>query len=397
MIRRTWCRVIGLALVAAAAVAVLDLHAIGIGSQAAGTPGAVVPGKDWERVEKPEAIGYSSARLDAVRGWLQSLDTTSAIVVVGGRALFTYGDQAHLSYLASVRKSVLAMLYGKYVENGTIKLNTTLEALEFTDVGGLLPRELEATVEDLITARSGVYHLASNSGDDTASAPPRGSQRHGTYFLYNNWDFNAAGGAFEKLTGRDIYDALETDLARPLGMQDFNRGVQRKTGDAKASQFLAYHMHLSVRDMARIGLLMHRGGSWGDRQIVSRDWVRRISSLVTPVNEMNPPRHRALGSGERWGYGYLWWVWDAPNSPGPFQGAYTGMGAGGQYITILPALDMVVAHKTDTQQPSPHGPTGRRRAVTSAEYHATLKMLIAARCPGGRCVGQAEVMPTSRN
>ncbi|MBM3957560.1 MAG: serine hydrolase, partial [Gemmatimonadetes bacterium] len=275
--------------------------------------------------------------------------------------------------------------YGKYVENGTISLSKTFGELQFTDIGGLMPRELEATVEQVITARSGVYHPASNSGDDTASAPPRGSQRPGAYFLYNNWDFNAAGAIFEKLTGRDIYDALQTDLAEPIGMQDFDRARQRKSGDAKVSQHLAYHMWLSVRDMARIGLLMARGGEWAGRQVVSREWVRRISSLVTPFHEMNPPNQRALGTGNRWGYGYMWWVWDAPNSPGSFQGAYTGRGAGGQFITVLPQLDMVVAHKTDTSQPVPTASGQRSRAVSGTEYDAILRMVIATRCPGGRC------------
>lgn len=347
--------------------------------------GAAFPGRDWERIEKPESIGYSSARLQALRAWLQSIDTTGLMVAVGGRSLFEYGDLTRLSYLASVRKSILAMLYGKYVENGTIPLGRTLRELEFTDVGGLMPQELEATIEDLLTARSGVYHQASNAGDDTASAPPRGSQPHGAYFLYNNWDFNAAGAVFEKLTGREIYDALETDLARPIGMQDFDRSAQKKSGDTTRSQYLAYHVWLSTRDMARVGLLMARGGDWSGKAIVSREWARRISGVVTPVNEMNPPRHRSLGTGNRWGYGYLWWVWDAPNSPGPFEGAYTGMGAGGQYITVLPELDMVVAHKTDTRDPSPHGPGERRRSVSLTEYDAALRLLIAARCPGGRC------------
>src|SRR5262245_16224898 len=172
----------------------------------------VFPGKEWERIEKPESAGYSSARLQALRSWLQSLDTTAMIVSVGGRSLFEYGDLTHQSYLASVRKSVLAILYGKYVENGTINLDKTLRELEFADVGGLSPQELNAKIEHLITARSGVYHLASNPGDSTDSAPPRSSQRPGTYYLYNNWDFNAAGAVFEKLTKRDIYDALESDL-----------------------------------------------------------------------------------------------------------------------------------------------------------------------------------------
>ncbi|HEY7547833.1 MAG TPA: serine hydrolase, partial [Blastocatellia bacterium] len=329
----------------------------------------------------PESVGYSSIRLQSLRAWVQSLDTTAMMVVVGGRSLFEYGDLTHLSYLASVRKSMLAILYGKYVENGAIPLNKTLRELEFTDVGGLQPREQEATIEHLLTARSGVYHLASNPGDSTDSAPPRNSQRPGTYFLYNNWDFNAAGAVFEKLTKRDIYDALETDLARPIGMQDFDRARQRKSGDATRSQHMAYHMWLSTRDMARVGLLMAKEGEWAGHQVVSREWTRRITSLVTPINEMNPPSLRALGTGYRWGYGYLWWVWDAPNSPGEFAGAYTGMGAYGQYITVLPQLGMVIAHKTDPEQISPHA-SGRRRNVTLREYDSILRMLIAARCPG---------------
>jgi CubicO group peptidase (beta-lactamase class C family) len=375
--------------IAAALAVALGLQPLaGQSPAAAPAQNRVVPGADWVRVQSPESVGYSSARLQAVRAFVQSLDTTSMLVSVGGRSLLEYGDLAHLSYLASVRKSVLAILYGKYVENGTIPLNKTLRELEFTDVGGLLPSELDATIEQVITARSGVYHPASNSGDDTGSAPPRGSQRPGTYQLYNNWDFNAAGAIFEKLTGRDIYDALETDLARPIGMQDFDRARQQKSGDATRSQHLAYHMWLSARDMARVGLLMLRQGEWAGRQLVSRDWIRRISSLVTPLNEMNPPRNRALGTGLRWGYGYMWWVWDAPNSPGPYKGAFTGIGAGGQYITVLPELDMVVAHKTDMEQPPTYAPGGnRRRSVTGPEADAILRMLIAARCPGGRCEG----------
>jgi len=347
-------------------------------------PGRVFPGESWERIEKPESAGFSSVRLEALRGWVKSLDTTALVVVVGGRSLVEYGDLAHLSYLASVRKSVLAMLYGKYVEEGKIPLHKTLKEIGLTDHGGLLPIEQQATVEHLITARSGIYHAASNAGDDTRSAPPRGSQRPGTYYLYNNWDFNAAGAVFEKLTGRDIYDALESDLAGPIGMQDFNRSKQQKTGDLKVSMHPAYHMWLSARDMARLGLLMLREGEWNGRQIVSKEWVQRITSLVTPFHEMNPPYQRQLGAPRRWGYGYMWWVWDAPNSQGPLVGAYSGMGAGGQFITVLPRLDMVIAHKTDTAQPSPHGASKRTRSVTGAQYDAILQMLYASYC-GGNC------------
>jgi CubicO group peptidase (beta-lactamase class C family) len=314
---------------------------------------------------------------------MASLDTTGMLVSVGGRSLFEYGDLTHLSYLASARKSVLALLYGRYVENGTIPLDRTLRDLSFTDVGGLLPRELDATIGHLLSARSGVYHPASNGGDDLARAPARGSQTPGAHFLYNNWDFNAAGAIFEKLTGRDIYDALEADLARPLGMEDFDRGRQRKNGNAGASQHLAYPMWLSTRDMARVGVLALRGGRWGDRPIVPSNWIRRTTSIVTRHEEMNTPLAESPASADRWGYGLLWWVWDAPNAPGPFDGAFTAWGVGGQYMTVLPKLDMVVAHKVDTQ--APRGSGQRAPAVTSAQYHAILRMLVAARCATSDC------------
>jgi hypothetical protein len=68
-------------------------------------------------------VGYSTARLQALRGWLQSPDTTAMMVSVGGRSLFENGDLTHQSHLASVRKSVLAILYGKYVESGKSQLD----------------------------------------------------------------------------------------------------------------------------------------------------------------------------------------------------------------------------------------------------------------------------------
>jgi len=294
------------------------------------------------------------------------------MIVVGGRSLFTYGDLTHLSYLASGRKSILSLLYGRQVENHTIDLGRTLSDLKFTDVGSLLPQELDATVQHLLTARSGVYHPASNGGDDLAHAPPRGSQRPGARFLYNNWDFNAAGAVFERLAHRDIYDALETELARPLEMQDFDRAQQVKNGNLAASQHPAYPIVLSTRDMARVGLLALRGGRWGDRELVPAEWVKRTTTLVTPFAEMDQAFEDSPPTVGRWGYGYLWWVWDALTPTDPLAGAFTAWGVGGQYITVVPKLDMVIAHKTDT---------AGRKAVTARQYDAVLRMILAAKTP----------------
>jgi CubicO group peptidase (beta-lactamase class C family) len=120
--------------------------------------------------------------------------------------------------------------------------------------------------------------------------------------------------------------------------------------------------------MARIGLLMLRDGNWAGRQIVPRDWARRISRVVTPVSEMNPAKRRTEG----FGYGYLWWVWDGDRARGAYEGAYTGMGAGGQFITVIPTLDLVVAHKTDF--------SGGKPTVSRDDYLSLVDRLVAAYC-----------------
>jgi CubicO group peptidase (beta-lactamase class C family) len=341
-------------------------------------PAPIYPGAQWMQASDVRPYGFSASGLAALTPLLQSLDTTALMVVVDGAVVYEYGDVSTVSYLASCRKSILAILYGKYVASGRIRLDQTLAELGVDDVGGLLPVERSATIDDLLTARSGIFHPASYLGDATSSAPPRGSQKPGHYYIYNNWDFNAAGGVFEQVTGKGIYEELG-ELAGQLQMQDFDLRRQKKEGDATRSHFLGYPINLSTRDMARVAYLMLRNGNWKGRQIVPKDWIGTITSLVTPVSEINPPFWRGYAEGSMWGYGRLWWVWDDHNLLGPFAGAYTGWGVSGQFITVLPSLRMAIAHKTVPGKDA----SGRRRDVTVMQYQAVLMHIIAASAMGG--------------
>lgn len=337
--------------------------------RAQGPSSSVYPGATWEYVQPEQLanLGWSRDKLRELTAYIRDESNTTGLVVVDrGRVVYRYGDIEELSYVASVRKSILAMLYGYWVENGAIDLDRTLESLGIDDIGGLLPIEKQATIRHVITARSGVYHPASYSGDDLAEAPPRGSQKPGSYMLYSNWDFNVAGFIFEKLTGRDIYDELQAQLAIPLQFEDWDRSAQHKEGDLTISKYPAYPIWISTRDMARIGYLMLREGNWNGRQVISRDWAREIVRVVTPVHEMNPARRKD----GYLGYGYMWWVWDGPKAVGPFKGAYTAVGAVGQWITVIPQLDLVVAHKT-------HNIYGRRTQTES--WERILEYLVEAK------------------
>jgi hypothetical protein len=111
-------------------------------------------GSSWQFQVDPETVGYSVEKLAEIDAYVETLSTDAIVVILRGQVLWEYGDTTRLSYLASVRKSILAMLYGNYVENGTIDLDLTLADLGMDDVQGLLPIEKRAAVKDLIAARS---------------------------------------------------------------------------------------------------------------------------------------------------------------------------------------------------------------------------------------------------
>jgi hypothetical protein len=65
---------------------------------------------------------------------LKTQKTTALHVSVSGREIFEYGDVRRTSKVASVRKSVLAMLYGNYVVSGKIELDKNVVQLGLEDV-----------------------------------------------------------------------------------------------------------------------------------------------------------------------------------------------------------------------------------------------------------------------
>lgn len=306
----------------------------------------VFPDRVWHRASESEAKAWQNEKAEAFHEYLvDSTKITGLMIVHKGKVVFDYGDLEELSYIASIRKSVLSILYGQYVEDGTIRLNKTIKELGIDDVEGILPIEQTATIQDIISARSGVYHPEGYPGGMQEYAPERGSVEPGTHWLYSNWDFNVAGHIFEQETGKNIYDEVERQLANPLHMQDWDRSIQQKQGNTSISKYLAYPMWFSTRDMARLGLLMLNKGKWKDVQVISASWVDEMLTSRTSHEELNKNVPVFHGTGVNYGYGYMWWLWQDVSDP-RFEGAYSAKGAMGQNITVYPAIETVLVFKT---------------------------------------------------
>jgi CubicO group peptidase (beta-lactamase class C family) len=303
------------------------------------------------------------------------------MVVSRGHVIFQYGDLALVSKVASVRKSVLDLLFAVEEQKG-LKLwdylNQNVVQLGLEDKTPFLDIEKHATLEQIMMSRSGIY-IHSGNGDQEKIVPQRGSFYSGTHWFYNNWDFDAAGIAFEKITHQDIFDALRDDLAIPLRFQDFDRSRQKKNFVPNSTHF-EYATYLSTRDLARLGLFALYSGTWGKTSWGNPDFIHYSTYPTTHFTDMGEP-FASPGQTARWGYGILWWPWDAPPYPGdiisgPYQGAFSAMGTGGQYITVFPSQNLVVAHKVNIDKDD-------QRSVSASTYMTILDMVLDAKCSGG--------------
>jgi CubicO group peptidase (beta-lactamase class C family) len=339
--------------------------------------GYVLPGIDWARAT-PDSEGFSATRLEALRAFLKTHQTDAMMIVSRGRVIFEYGDTSLVSKVASVRKSVLDLLFAveakKGLDLGSVTGQTVVQ-LGLEDKVPFVEPEPHATLEQLMMSRSGIYIPSGNTGQEKIE-PKRGSAYPGTRFFYNNWDFDAAGIAFEKVTHQDIFDAMRDDLAIPLRFQDFDRARQKKNYGTTTNHF-EYATYLSTRDMARLGLFALRSGAWGKTIWGDPGLIQFSTYPTTHFNEIGD-WYWSPGWTGRWGYGILWWAWDAPKYPGdimtgPYQGAFSAMGAGGQYITVFPLNDIVVVHKVNIDQ-------DETRNVSGPTYMTILDLVLDAKC-----------------
>jgi CubicO group peptidase (beta-lactamase class C family) len=300
---------------------------------------SVVPGADWQQLKSSEQAGWSADKLEGIHQYVEEIGSTSAMIVQHGVVVEAWGDVAHKSNLHSCRKSLLSALIGIAVAEGKIHLDDTLEKLGLDDKPpSLTPEEKQAKVRDLLEARSGIYHptVYETKGMEEGK-PPRGSHAPGTFWYYNNWDFNALGFIYEQAMGMRIFDAFYQKIAQPIGMQDFRpRDGQYITG--RDTRFPAYVFDMSARDFARFGLLYLHHGEWKGVQVVPRDWV---AASTHPYSNT-----------ESGGYGYLWWTGDSASGERaeiPFpRGSFWAEGHLGQYAVVVPALDLVIVNRVDS-------------------------------------------------
>lgn len=304
-------------------------------------------GVTFEKKAITDSSYFTKEKFNEVDTYLkEESETTSMLVLENSKIVYEYGDVSEISTLGDAKISILSLLFGKYVENGAINLQETIGENNINDFIGLLPIEKQATIENLLTSTSGVLYSDIERRNFTIfERKERGSVKPGEYFTFNNWDYNVASHILEKKSGNNFHTELEQQLAIPLAFEDWNIKNQSKNY-TKNSQFDTYQTHLSTRDMAKIGQLMLQEGNWNGKQLISKDWIQKITSSVIPIDTVRVRIGGDISSPLQETYGYLWWGFDRFYDNPDFEGAYTAWDLTGQFITVIPKQNVVIAHKT---------------------------------------------------
>ena len=290
------------------------------------------PAEHWLSAD-PSSGEWTAENQAALEEYGRANNPTAVMIVRAGHVLAQYGDVAAKVNLRSVRKSILGALYGIAVSDGRMKLSATVGDLGIEDTPpGLSIAEKQATIRDLLMARSGIYHPAAYETHDMGEKrPARGSHAPGSYWYCNNWDFNALGTIYRQATAEDIFKAFERRIAKPTGMEDFSVRDGEYVSEP-ASRHPAYVFRLTARDAARFGLLFLNGGEWRGRRIVPAVWIAESTAALSQTDWHGR------------GYGYLWWTLP-PGEWGP--GAFLASGHGGQLIVVVPSRQLVAVQTVE--------------------------------------------------
>jgi CubicO group peptidase (beta-lactamase class C family) len=274
----------------------------------------------------------------------------STLIVRNGKLIFEeYYRGYHVDRLhsiASVTKSVLSVLIGVAVDQEYIgSIDDPIEAYfpQYADIFTADSAKQNLTIRNLLMMGSGLewdewsypYGNSWNSHYQMEHSPDWVQfvlerpliETPGISFTYNSGNSILLGSILKESCGLPADQWAENVLFEPLGITTY-QWEQYDTGFPQTGGGL----RMRPRDVAKIGYLYLNEGRWENNQIISQDWIDRSTQV-------------ALNIWPGVNYGFQWWLRQLPQMPGirtaPNNIIY-GLGYGGQFLFIIPQLNMVV-------------------------------------------------------
>ncbi len=181
--------------------------------------------------------------------------------------------------------------------------------------------------------RPGAADMAAFAAGFPADFPPD------TVFNYSSGTSNIISGVVGRIVGNG--DAYREFLRRAL-FDRIGMASALPRFDRSGAWIASSYCFCTPQDFARFGLLYLRDGVWEGNRILPPGWVdyARTPGPVqpSPVAAATPEEIQE----EALGYGAHWWLWQDD------LGTFSANGYAGQFIVLVPALDLIVVRNGDT-------------------------------------------------
>lgn len=223
--------------------------------------------------------------------------------------------------LFSATKSFTSTLIGIAIEEGYIEGVDQKVSDILTDVN--MPKNdlgtEDMTIYDLLTMTAGhandsvdLAHGCSNFPQTFFDQPF--SDKPGEKFLYDSGASHLLAHILSKATGESVIDYAKRHLFEPLDITDYSWDIPGENVNAGG-----WGLRITPYNMAKFGYMALNKGNYFGKQIVSSEWLEEATCTHIKNNTT--------------GYGYQWWT-------NTF-GGYRADGFAGQYIFVLPELNII--------------------------------------------------------
>jgi CubicO group peptidase (beta-lactamase class C family) len=312
-------------------------------------------GDGWE-VASPGSVGLDADALDALARRLSSGEfgqVDGFIVARDGKLVFERYFGGYTAYtlhtLQSVTKSIASILVGLALQEGFIDhLDQPIADLlpEYGNIFAAAPAKRAITLRHVLTMTAGldwpeqgVPYDGANivwALSDAVDWPGFVLERPliaepGQVFNYSTGLSTLLSAIIQNRSGIRADLFAERYLFDPLGIPNY--GWWRNTRHPARWAHTGGGLHLSPRDLAKIGALYTNRGRWQDRKILDPEWI--AESMEARL---------ATGRFDDESYGYQWWL--RPLRDGgasiPPNAVVQAAGIGGQHLLIVPGLRLVV-------------------------------------------------------
>ena len=148
----------------------------------------------------------------------------------------------------------------------------------------------------------------------------------GKSFKYASGDTQLLAMVIEKATGKKLYNYLSESFWVPLESE--NQALWQIDSETNDMVKAYCCMASNAKDFARFGKLYKDHGKWNGEQLIPTDFVGQATDRLNT---------NAQGTS----YGYFWWRHNMQVGNRMYD-CQSGRGAGGQFILMLPELDLII-------------------------------------------------------